>query len=151
MALGSVLALVCVFACGELAAARDVALVTAKNSPIKAVKADDLAKTIKTTHKWPDGSELTVVLTDPSSPKMRIVAEKLLALTSGEFKKSIEAANRIRVTFLVVSSDEEALKTLLGNPSAIALVDVYSINGSVNVSKIDGKLPLEPGYILHGQ
>jgi hypothetical protein len=75
---GVVLALVCVFVCGETAAARDVALVTGKNSPVKAVKSADLAKTIKTTHKWPDGPDLTIVLTDPSSPEMRIVAEKLL-------------------------------------------------------------------------
>jgi hypothetical protein len=30
------------------------------------------------------------------------------------------------------------------------LVDVYSITGGVNVLKIGGKLPLEPGYSLHG-
>jgi len=29
-------------------------------------------------------------------------------------------------------------------------VDVYSINSSVAVVKIAGKLPLEPGYLLHG-
>jgi hypothetical protein len=29
-------------------------------------------------------------------------------------------------------------------------VDVYSINGGINVLKIGGKLPLEPGYPLHG-
>ncbi len=146
-----VLALVCVFVCGETAAARDVALVTGKDSPVRAVKAADLAKTIKTTHKWPDGPDLTIVLTDPSSPEMRIVAEKLLSLTSGEFKKSIDTANKARVTFWVVSSDDEALKILHSNPSAIGLVNIYSINGSVNVVKIDGKLPLEPGYILHSQ
>jgi hypothetical protein len=148
---GVVLAFVCVFACSELAAARDVALVTDKNSRVRAVKAADLARTIKAAHKWPDGSDLLVILTNPSSPEMRIVAEKLLGLTSDEFRKSIDAANRARATFLVVASDEEVLKTLQGNPTAIALVNVYSINSSVNVSKIDGKLPLEPGYILHSQ
>ena len=146
-----VLALVCVFVCGEIAAARDVALVTGKNSQVKVVKAADLAKMIKTTHKWPDGHDLTVVLTDPSSPEMRIVAEKLLSLTSDEFKKLIDAANKTRVTFWVVSSDDEALKILQSNPSAIGLVNVYSINSNVDVLKIDGKLPLEPGYILHSQ
>jgi len=29
-------------------------------------------------------------------------------------------------------------------------VDVYAINSSVEVIKIGGKLPLEPGYPLHG-
>jgi len=35
-------------------------------------------------------------------------------------------------------------------PGAIGVVDVYSINSSVEVVKIGGKLPLEPGYLLHG-
>ena len=33
---------------------------------------------------------------------------------------------------------------------AIGVVDVYSINSSVAVVKLAGKLPLEPGYVLHG-
>jgi len=147
----TVLALICIFLCGEIAAARDVALVSGKNSPAKVVKAADLTKAIKATRKWPDGSDLTVVLTDPSSPETRIVAEKLLSLTSDEFKKLIDAANKSRVVFWLVSSDDEALKILQSNPAAVGLVNVYSINSSVNVSKIDGKLPLEPGYILHSQ
>jgi hypothetical protein len=32
----------------------------------------------------------------------------------------------------------------------VGLVDVYSINGGVTVLKVGGKLPLEPGYALHG-
>ncbi len=30
-------------------------------------------------------------------------------------------------------------------------LNVYSINGNVDVLKIDDKLPLEPGYVLHSQ
>ena len=33
---------------------------------------------------------------------------------------------------------------------AIGVVDVYAINSSVAVVKLGGKLPLEPGYLLHG-
>ena len=55
------------------------------------------------------------------------------------------------MTFWVVSSDDEVLKIVQSNTSAIGLVNVYSINSNVEVLKIDGKLPLEPGYILHGQ
>ena len=35
-------------------------------------------------------------------------------------------------------------------PGAVGVVDVYSINSSVVVMKIAGKLPMEPGYLLHG-
>jgi hypothetical protein len=142
---------ICIFVCSEIAAARDVALVTGKNSRVQVMKAADLTKTIKNTHKWLGGYDLTVVLTDPSSPEMRIVAEKLLSLSPDDFRKLIDAANRTRATFLVVSNDDEVLKTLQSNPSAIGLVNVYSITSNVEVLKIDGKLPLEPGYILHSQ
>jgi hypothetical protein len=147
----TVLVFVCIFVCSEMAAARDVAVVTSKNSRVQVMKATDLTKMIKTTHKLLDGYDLTVILTDPSSPEMRIVAEKFLSLTTDEFRRLIDAGNRTRVTFLVVSSDDEVLKTVQSNPSAIGLVNVYSINSNVEVLKIDGKLPLEPGYILHSQ
>ena len=35
-------------------------------------------------------------------------------------------------------------------PGAVGVVDVYAINSSVAVVKLAGKLPLEPGYLLHG-
>jgi len=139
------------FACRELAAARDVAIVTLKNSRAASANSADLTKILKTTHKWPDGRDLIVVLTDLSSPEMRIVAQKLLSLTTDEFRRSIETANKSRLVFIVVSNDDEALKMLEANPSAIALVNVYAINSSVDVWKVDGKLPLEPAYLLHGQ
>lgn len=140
-----------VLAGARSAAAADVALVTLKNSRVAATSSSDLAKIIKTTHKWRDGRDLMVVLTDPSSPEMRVVAEKLLSLTAAEFRRSIESANKDRLIFLVVASDDEALKVLRSNPSAIALVNVYSINSSVDVWKIDGRLPLERAYLLHSQ
>jgi hypothetical protein len=147
----AVLAFVSILVCGEIAAAHDVALVTSKNGRVTVMTADDLARMIKTTHKWPDGQELIVVLTDPSSLEMRIVAQKLLSLTRDEFKQLIDATNKSKLTFWVVSSDDEALGILRSNRSAIGLVNVYSINSNVDVLKIDGKLPLEPGYVLHSQ
>jgi hypothetical protein len=145
------LAFVCILMCCAIASAHDVALVTHKNSQVKVIKADDLARMIKSTHKWPDGHDLIVVLTDPSSLEVRIVAQKLLSLKRDEFKQLIDATNKSKMTFWLVSSDDEALKILQGNTSAIGLVNVYSINGTVDVLKIDDKLPLEPGYILHSQ
>jgi hypothetical protein len=147
----AVLAFVCLLACGEIAVAHDVALVASKSGRVKGMTAADLAKMIKSTHKWPDGQELIVVLTDPSSLEMRIVAQKLLSLTRDEFKQLIAATNMGKMTFWVVSSDDEALRLVQGNTSAIGLVNVYSINSNVDVLRIDGKLPLEPGYVLHRQ
>lgn len=146
-----VLAFVSVLVCGELAGARDVALVIANNSHVRTMKATDLARMIRTTHRWLDGKDLTIVLTDPYSQEMRLVAHKLLQLTSEDFEKLIETGNKTRVTFVVVSSANEVLKKLQGDAFAIGLVNVYSINSSVEVIRIDNKLPLEQGYILHTQ
>jgi hypothetical protein len=35
-------------------------------------------------------------------------------------------------------------------PGAVGIVDVYSINSSVKVLRIDGKLPFDVGYALKG-
>ena len=91
------------------------------------------------------------MLTSPFSLETRIAAAKLLSLTPEEFKKLIDKENKDRVVFVVVSDDDEALKAVQGNPSAIGLVNVYKINSNVDVLKIDGKLPLEFGYALHSQ
>lgn len=147
----AVLAFVCILGCSEFAAAHDVALVTSKNSCAKGATAADLARMIKTTHKCPDGHDLMVVLISPFSLEMRIAAAKLLSLTPEEFRKLIDEENKERGIFVVVSSDDEVLKAVQGNTSAIGLVNVYNINSNVDVLKIDGKLPLEFGYALHSQ
>src|SRR5258708_14144137 len=51
---------------------------------------------------------------------------------------------------LVATSDEDLVNRVASLPGAIGVVDVYSINSSVAVVKVAGKLPLEPGYLLHG-
>jgi hypothetical protein len=147
----AVLAFVCILGCSEFAAAHDVALVTSKDSCAKGATSADLAKMIKTTHKCPDGHDLMVVLISPFSLETRIAAAKLLSLTPQDFKKLIDEENKERVIFVVVSSDDEVLKAVQGNTSAIGLVNVYNINSNVDALKIDGKLPLEFGYALHSQ
>jgi hypothetical protein len=49
-----------------------------------------------------------------------------------------------------VGSDELVLTLVDTNPGAVGIVNVYSINSRVKVLKVDGKLPMEPGYLLHG-
>jgi ABC-type phosphate transport system substrate-binding protein len=51
---------------------------------------------------------------------------------------------------MLVDSDEDLVNKVASIPGAIGVVDVYAINSSVAVVKLAGKLPLEPGYLLHG-
>jgi hypothetical protein len=65
----------------------------------------------------------------------------------------ITAANHGRVNhpaIVVTSSDEDLVKKVESTPGAVGLVDVYSITGGVTVLRVGGRLPLEPGYALHG-
>jgi hypothetical protein len=74
-------------------------------------------------------------------------------MSEKEVSSLIAASNRGRSThpaIQVVSTDEELINKVAGTPGAVGVVDVYSINSSVAVVKIGGKLPLEPGYLLHG-
>ena len=64
----------------------------------------------------------------------------------------IAAANhgKTHPAIVVVDSDEALVKKVESTPGAVGLVDVYSITGGVTVVRVGGKLPLEPGYVLHG-
>jgi len=50
----------------------------------------------------------------------------------------------------LLASDEALVEKVESTPGTVGLVDVYSITGGVNVLRASGKLPLEPGYPLHG-
>ena len=51
---------------------------------------------------------------------------------------------------VVVDSNEAMLKAVETIPGAIGLIDVFRITQEVKVLKIDGKLPVEYGYLLRG-
>lgn len=129
------------------ASAKDVALIVAKTSALKDVQAAEVTKAFKTPPaKWADGKEVVFVLKAPSSNETKILGTKLLNQAVDQLPAFLSNA---RKTFIVVATDEEVIKTVNSMPHAIGVVDLYSINGSVTVLKVDGKLPLEPGYLLH--
>lgn len=141
--------------CGTvLASARDLALISNKRNNVNAVTPADLVKMCKAqTNRLPDGKALTVVMRAPSSPEMKMVLEKVYGMGGSEVSELIAAANRGRnghPAIVVVANDDDLINTVASIPGALGLVDVYSINSSVAVVKIAGKLPLEPGYLLHG-
>lgn len=132
--------------------AKDFAVVVQKTSPTKALAWADLVKICKgTMNKWPDGKDVKVIMRDPSAPEMRIAVQKVYGVTPEDVKKLIDAANNTQKDrFMIVPSDAAVVKTVQVIPGSVGIVDVYSITGAVNVLKVDGKVPLEPGYALHG-
>jgi len=137
-----------------LALAKDVALVANKGTAVNAVTMPDLLKLCKAqTSHWPDGKSVTLVMRDPSSADMKMVLEKVYGMTSAAVSDLIASANHGRAghpAIVVVTSDDEIVHKVASTPGAVGLVDVYAINSSVDVMKVGGKLPFEPGYPLHG-
>ncbi len=132
-------------------AIRNWAVVTAAGSKLQDVPMADLSKLCKGAQKaWPDGKPFTLVIHDPDSPEMRSAIQKLFGVEVVELKPVLAKVNETRKVIRIVETDEELFRTVEATPGAVGLVDVYSINSSVRVLRIDGKLPFDPGYALKG-
>lgn len=136
------------------AQAKDLALISNKSNSVEEVAVPELVKICKgQLNRWSDGKPVTLVIRDPGSPEMRIALEKIYAASKEEVAALIASANHNRVNhpaIIVVESDEALVKKVEGTPGAVGLVDVYAITGGVTVLRVAGKLPLQPGYALHG-
>lgn len=148
-------ALLAIFAlCASVpAAAKDLAVVVNKANDTKALSSAELTKILKNgLHKWSNGQEVIVVVRDPNSPAMRVLLQKVFAMSPEQFKSLASAANQGRTSpaFVIADSDDVILKMVASSSGAIGFTDVYAINSSVTVVKVEGKMPLEPGYLLHG-
>jgi hypothetical protein len=138
----------------SLAAARDLALVSNKANSLAVISIPDLVKVCKAqTNRWPDGKPVTLIMRAPSAPEVKMFLEKVYELPEAQVKDLIATANHGRANhpaIMIVDSDEELVNKVASTPGAVGVVDVYAINSSVSVVKLAGKLPLEPGYLLHG-
>jgi len=147
---------ICLFlaASVSLAAARDLALVSNKANALSAITLPDLVKICKAqTNRWPDGKPVTFIMRNPSDPEMKLFLEKVYELPEIQVKELIASANHGRANhpaIIIADSDEDLVNKVASIPGAIGVVDVYAINSSVNYVKLAGKVPLESGYLLHG-
>jgi len=140
-----------IFAASAFAAFKNMAIVTSAASKVNDVPLAELVKYCKgTTKAWPDGKIFSIVIKNPDAPEMHGVLQKLFGANGSDAKAAIAKLNETRIVVKVVDSDEELLKTVQTVPGAVGVVDVYSINSSVKVLRIDGKLPFDVGYALKG-
>jgi ABC-type phosphate transport system substrate-binding protein len=95
--------------------------------------------------KWPDGKDIVIIL-HRDAPGERLTLERLTRMSPQELKARMTARDG-RIT--EVDADADVLKMVGSTPGAVGLVDVRQINNRVNVVKVDGKLPLEGGYLPH--
>jgi ABC-type phosphate transport system substrate-binding protein len=140
----SVLAFFC--ACLTPCFAHHTAVVVNKDNVVENVTSAHLAKIIRgEVKKWPDGKNILLVLHKDSAGE----AETLLRLnkmTAGEWHAFV-ATHKDSILF--VDTDADVLKAVQAEPGALGLIEVHSIDNTVNVVHVDGKLPMEFGYLPH--
>jgi len=148
------LSLVCVLVLIAATAgfATDFAVIINPSNPARAMTLADLGKMFKgKTSTWANGRNVTIVLRDPSAPTMKFIMEKVMGVDPDQGKAMLtDGARKAGAEVVFLGSDEEIVKAVETNPTALGIVDVYSITGGVKVIKIDEKQPFDPGYALKG-
>lgn len=126
--------------------AHHMAVVVNKDNTVGTVTAAHLAKIFRAeTRKWPDGKAVILVLHRKSAGETETL-QHLNRMSAGDWQAVIAAH---KDSIVMADSDAEILKIVQTTPGAIGLVDVRSIDATVTVVRVDGKLPMESGYLPH--
>ena len=95
--------------------------------------------------KWPNGKTILLVLHKESSSETETL-ERLNKMSAAEWK-ALLAAHKDLIVF--VDTDVDVLRTVQAEPGAVGFIEVHSVDNTVNVIHVDGKLPMEFGYLPH--
>ena len=126
--------------------AHHMAVVVNKDNNVDNVTAAHLARIFRSEiKKWPDGNAVILVLHKDSEGETETL-ERLIKMSAGEWKALIAAH---KDSIMIADSDADVLKIVQSTPGAVGLVDVRSVDNTVNVVRVDGKLPMESGYLPH--
>jgi phosphate transport system substrate-binding protein len=126
--------------------AHHMAVVVNKDNNVENVTAAHLSRIFRSEiKKWPDGRAVVLVLHKDSAGETETL-QRLNKMTADELKALIAAH---KDSIVVADSDAEVLKIVQSTPGAIGFVDVRSVDNTINVVRVDGKLPMESGYLPH--
>ena len=126
--------------------AHHMAVVVNKDNNVGNVTAVHLAKLFRSEiRKWPDGRSVVLVL-HKNSPGESETLERLNKMSAREWNALI--ANH-KDSIQMADSDADVLKIVQSTPGAVGLVDVRSVDNTINVVRVEGKLPMESGYLPH--
>jgi len=126
--------------------AHHMAVVVNKTNGIDDVTSAHLGRIIRgDVKKWPDGRSITLVLHRDSASETETM-QHLNKMSAVEWK-SFVALHKDSILF--VDTDEDVVKAVESEAGAIGFIEVHSIDRTVNVVRVDGKLPMEFGYLPH--
>ncbi len=136
------------FLCASLTPcfAHHTAVIVNKDNAVANVTSAHLTKIIRgEVKKWPDGKNVILVLHKDSAGE-REALERLNKMSAGEWTAFVIAH---KDSIIFVDTDADVIKAVQAEPGALGLIEVHSIDNSVNVIRVDGKLPMEFGYLPH--
>lgn len=139
---------VVIFLCAFLTPcfAHHTAVVVNKDNSVENVTSAQLTKIIRgEIKKWPDGKNIILVLHKDSAGE-REALERLNKMSAPEWN-SFVLSHKESIVF--VDTDADMLREVQSEFGAIGFIEVRSIDNTVNVIHVDGKLPMELGYLPH--
>jgi ABC-type phosphate transport system substrate-binding protein len=123
-----------------------MAVVVNKENSVQNVTSAHLAKILRgEVKKWPDGRNVVLVL-HTSSPGEMATLQHLSKMSEADVKALLAAHNDAIQT---VTSDADVIDAVASTSGAIGFVEEHSITDRVGVIRVDGKLPMEAGYLPH--
>jgi ABC-type phosphate transport system substrate-binding protein len=126
--------------------AHHTAVVVNKENSVENLSSVHLVKIISgEVKKWPDGTNIVLVLHRNSAGENQTL-ERLNKMSADQWKAFVEA-HKDRIVLL--DTDSDVLKMVQSEPGAIGMIAVHSLDNSVNLVHVDGKLPMEFGYLPH--
>lgn len=126
--------------------AHHMAVVVSKQNAVTAVTSAQLGKIFKTElKKWPDGKNIVVVLHRASAGEL-VTLRRLNKMSAQQWQSFVtEHKDSVKL----VDTDDEVLAHVESTPGAVGLIDVRSVTDRVTVVRVDGKVPMEDGYLPH--
>ena len=126
--------------------AHHMAVVVNKDVTVQNVTSAHLARIFKgEVKKWPDGRNVVLVL-HGASPDEMVTLEHLNKMNEAEVKALLASH---KGSIRMVGTDADVIDAVASTPGAIGFVEERSITDRVGVVKVDGKLPMEAGYLPH--
>jgi len=126
--------------------AHHMAVVVSKDNKVQNVTSSHLGKIFKgEVKKWADGQSVVLVLHSASADEVTTLV-RLTKMSQADVKAMIASH---KDSIKTVGSDADVIEAVASTPGAIGLVEERSINDRVTVVKVDGKLPMESGYLPH--
>lgn len=126
--------------------AHHMAVVVAKQNGVASLTSNQLSKIFRAElRKWPDGKSITLVLHRASAGETATL-QHLTKMSAQQWHVWIaEHKDFVKVA----DSDDDVLIYVENTPGAVGLVEVRSVNDRVNIVRVDGKMPMEDGYLPH--